>query len=164
MIDVSVIEECSRTNVLYLGSVNQSTSGEEVQISLLKMASAGLELLDLYTIEEQMYPFFGNITSMSSYPSSNKQEFLLVGGRGFIIVIKLTKSYRFEEFTSVNIENEGPIFDMRMSNLNIYLATSNSNYIPVVALANNYTTLQKADFTQYEINNKDLLSPNCKPE
>ena len=162
MVEGGVIEECCRTNVFYMGSTNNvSENKKEIQVSALKMANSGLEIQDLFTLSKDAYPTFNCITCMVSYPAPNKQEFLLVGGNMMIIVLKLGKAFQFEHFFDLKVNCGGALFDIELANLNLFCAASDTSFIPVVSLPNNFSAMKKLDFTRYKIEEFPLGSSDC---
>ena len=166
MVEGGVIEECSRTNVVYMGSTNTVGYGQEprkeIQVTALKMASSGLEIQDLFTISSANYPTFDCITCMVSHPAPNKQEFLLVGGNMMILVLKLGKSYQFEHFFDLKVICGGSIYDVELANLNLFCAASDTSFIPVVSLPNKFSAMKKIDFTRYQVESFSLGGADCR--
>ena len=143
-----------------MGSTNtvgsSSENVREIQVSALKMASSGLEIQDLFTVSKGMHPTFNCITCMVSYPAPNKQEFLLVGGNMMIIVLKLGKAFQFEHFFDLQVTCGGQLYDIELANLNLFCAASDTSFIPVVSLPNNFSAMKKIDFTRYQFGEVSL--------
>ena len=148
VIQATVIEESSRTNVFYMASKNKFGVGDKVktaiQVSALKMVSTGLEIQDYFALELAKYPEFKNVGSMKSLPGSNKQEFILIGGEGSVLVLKVSKNITFSELHVSKQVNTGTIVDVDLQGLTL-MSCSETDKFATVMILHNSTNQSKQD-------------------